>query len=122
MARNQILVDRYRLVSEPFRGAFAQVFKAADLRTEGRFVAIMFDGQGRCVLIDWNLANLPDVASNFTRSLGGTRGYIDPWVVNKDYDAAADIYSFAITMAEAASGKPPELLVPEFELQLAAGD
>jgi serine/threonine protein kinase len=216
--RNQTLIDRYQLVSEGFRGAFARVFRAADLQTPGRFVAIkfpadlrsaehlrrfrkeletlaalhhpnvlkvveqypdhkppfavfeylsggtlhdvlrsgplafpalvlllgeiagalasahvkngfhrdvkphniMFDADGRCVLIDWNLASLPAPGdgSRFTRGFGGTRGYIDPWVVNKDFDAAADIYSFAITIAEAATGKPPELLVPELDLRV----
>jgi len=83
---------------------------------------IMFGPDGRCVLIDWNLASVPDVTSGFSRSLGGTRGYIDPWVVNKDYDAAADIYSFGITIAEAATGKSPDALVPGIDLVLEPGD
>src|SRR4051812_8265146 len=33
---------------------------------------IMFGPDGRCVLIDWNLASVPDVTSRFSRSLGGT--------------------------------------------------
>src|SRR4051812_36793417 len=41
-ARNQILLDRYQLMSDGVRGAFARVFRAADLQTPGRFVAIKF--------------------------------------------------------------------------------
>jgi serine/threonine protein kinase len=218
--RNQVLVGRYKVISDGFRGAFGRVHKAEDLTIPGHFVAlkfpidfrnaehlrrfrreldtlqnlrhpnvlrlvakypdhrppfavfeylsggtlvdvlragqlsfpslllvlsevagalgaahgrdgfhrdvkpdnIMFATDGHCVLIDWNLASVPDVTSRFSRTLGGTRGYIDPWVVNKDYDAAADIYSFGITMAEAATAKPPYELVPQLDLVLEPGD
>jgi serine/threonine-protein kinase len=218
--RDQVLVDRYKIVSGAFKGAFGRVHKAEDLLIPGHFVAlkfpadfrnaehlrrfrreletlqalrhpnvlrlvatyadhrppfavfeylsggtlwdvlqsgrlqfqallvvlaeiaaalgtahaldgfhrdvkpgnIMFGSDGHCVLIDWNLASVPDVTSRFSRQLGGTRGYIDPWVVNKDYDSAADIYSFGITVAEAATAKPPAVLVPELDLQLEPRD
>lgn len=68
---------------------------------------VLIAPDGAFVLADANLAGLPKQSSEFTRSVAGTPGYIDPFVVNNPYDSAADIWSLAVTVLECATGVLP---------------
>jgi len=62
---------------------------------------------GDLKLGDPNIANVPSTTTTMTRSIGGTPGYIDPWVANNQYDSIADIYSLGVTVVELLTDKRP---------------
>lgn len=72
---------------------------------------ILVSADGDIILADVNIANVPSTNSSLTRSIAGTPGYIDPWVVNQPYDSKADIYSLGITIMELLTGRDPKSLV-----------
>jgi len=68
---------------------------------------ILLTAGGMYILADAGLARVPAAGSTGTRTVAGTPGYIDPWVVNHDYDAAADIWSLGVTFGVALTGRAP---------------
>lgn len=77
-----------------------------DIKPDNMLVA----PDGSAVLVDAGLANVPAPGSGLTRHIAGTPGYVDPWVVNREYDAAADVFSLAVTVVELLTGHPPASL------------
>lgn len=85
-----------------------------DIKPDNIFIAV----DGSLVLGDVNIAGVPGVNTEFTRSPAGTRGYIDPFVHNIPYDTAADIWSLGVTAAESFTGMGPQDLVSEGKLSI----
>lgn len=71
---------------------------------------ILLDDEGKVVLSDLNIANIPSPKSDITRNKVGTDGYIDPFVNDNEYDEKADIWSLGITVFELLVGKKPRLI------------
>ncbi|HEX7320861.1 MAG TPA: serine/threonine-protein kinase [bacterium] len=70
---------------------------------------ILVNNTGDVILADVNIANVPSNTSKLTRSIGGTDGYIDPWLDNQSFDSKADIFSLGITIIELLTGENPIL-------------
>jgi serine/threonine protein kinase len=106
------------LVLHQIAGALGAIHAKGGFHRDVKPDNIMFGGDGQCVLIDWNLANVPGATSDFTKNVAGTAGYIDPGAVNHSFDALADIYSLGMTVAEASTGASPAVLMPRDQLVL----
>lgn len=83
---------------------------------------ILISNDGDVVLADVNIANIPSTGSSFTRSICGTPGYIDPWVVNRQYDWRADIFSLGVTITELITGVSPGSIINNAGLAIQMSD
>ena len=103
---NSILLMTYQI-----SGALSAIHKAGGFHRDIKPDNILISPDGSFILSDVNIGNVPSDKSTMTYTIGGTRGYIDPWVVNKKYDPLADIWSFGITITELLAGIKPNRLV-----------
>jgi serine/threonine protein kinase len=80
-------------------------------------ILLGMEGEWQFMLSDASLAKVPIEGIPSTRHVGGTPGYIDPWVQACFYDAAADIYSLGISAAVALTSSSPKDVVHQGQIE-----
>jgi hypothetical protein len=98
-------------LAKQLASALGAVHAAGKLHRDVKASNVLVTAAGRAVLFDFGLAAPTSRRTERTKAAGvllGTRGYISPEQMRGDMlTAAADWYSFGVTLFEAATGRRP---------------